>query len=60
MSALLKAIAQRRTASTKPAATHPPKRLSVIDLARVAGGLPRGTWSTAESASYPMLPRGTW
>lgn len=61
MNALLKAIAQRRTASTQPAAAPAPQRLSTTELAQVAGGgAPRGTWSVADSASTSAAPRGTW
>jgi hypothetical protein len=60
MNAMLKAIAQRRTASLKPVSMSTPKRLSAMELVRVAGGAPKGTWSSAESARSPMAPKGTW
>jgi hypothetical protein len=59
MNALLNAIAQRRTASIKPAVAQPPKQLSPSELAQVAGGAPRGTWSSTETLSA-LAPRGTW
>jgi len=34
-----------------------PTPLSLADLQRVAGGLPKGGWSTTESVS---LPKGGW
>lgn len=56
--------AVQTVAATAPTNTSGLRLLSLSELMSVSGGLPKGTWATASSATpvteEMCLPKGTW